>query len=136
MATQPEPPAEIRGQTPLRIIPPPEQVSIAIPLGEWDSLVNRVEACRVSLQGWSVAYSLAFGVGITAGLSIGPIAFSELPTWVLTLYAVICSVGLSSGAILVFAQRSISKGQQSQIDSLLAEMNRTRDSYVPPSVPS
>ncbi len=136
MVTQPEPPAEIRGQTPLRIIPPPEQVSIAIPLGEWDSLVNRVESCRVSVQWWSVAYSIAFGAGITAGLSIAPIAVSDLPALVFTLYAVIGAVGLSSGVILVLAQKQISKGQESQIDQLLSEMNRTRNRYIPPENPS
>jgi len=128
VVTQPEPPAEIRGQTPLRIIPPPEQVSIAIPLGEWDSLVNRVESCRVSVQWWSVAYSIAFGVGITAGLSISTIAVSDLPAWVFTLYAVIGAVGLSSGVILVLAQKQISRGQEFQIDQLLSDMNRTSTS--------
>ena len=136
MAEQPEPPREIRVETPLRIITPPEQVGIPIPLGDWDSLVNRVESCRVSVQWWSVAYSVAFGVGVTAGLSIAPVAFSGLPGWVLTLYAVICSVGLVSGSILVFAQKTISKGQESQIDRLLSDMNRTRDLYIPPNNPS
>ena len=136
MVTQPEPPAEIRGQTPLRIIPPPEQVSIAIPLGDWDSLVNRVESCRVSVQWWSVAYSIAFGVGITSGLSIATIAVSDLPAWVFTLYAVIGAVGLSSGLILVLAQKQISRGQEFQIDQLLADINRTRNRYIPPENPS
>ena len=79
MAEQHERPQEIQVGTRLRIITPPDQVSIPIPLEQWDSLLNRVDSCRVSVQWWSVAYSIAFGVGVTAGLSIAPVAISGLP---------------------------------------------------------
>lgn len=132
----PQRPPDVRVEAAMRIMTPPERVSIPIPLEDWDSLVNRIETCRVSLQWWSIAYSIALGIGATAGLSIAPIFFSELPDWVLTLYTVICSVGLTSGIILMVAQRALSRGQQSQIDSLLIDMNRTKDSYAPPPIRS
>ena len=133
---QPERPSEIRFEAAIRIMTPPEQISIPIPLQEWNALLSKVESCRVFVQWWSIAYSIAFGVGATAGLSIAPIVYSDLPGWVLTLYAVVCSVGLTSGAILILAQRTIAKGQHSQIDSLLSDIQRTRDIYVPPPTQS
>jgi hypothetical protein len=72
-------------------------------------------------------------VGVSAGLSIAPIAFSQLPWWVLTIYIVFCALGLGSGIILVIAEKALTGGQQSQIDSLISDMKRTRVSFVPPA---
>ena len=132
MAGQPEHPVEIRVETQHRIMIRPEQVSMPIPLEEWDGLVSRVNSCRITLQPWSVAYSVAFGVGVTAGLSIAPIVFSQLPQWVLTTYIVFCALGLVSGIILVVAERALGHSQQSQIDHLISDMDRTRSSFTEP----
>ena len=132
MPEQSEQPLEIRVETSQRIIIRPEQVSMPIPLEEWDALVGRLDLCKVSVRLWSVAYSVAFAVGVTAGLSIAPIVFSQLPQWVLTTYIVFCALGLISGIILVIAERALGHSQQSQLDHLISDMHRTRSSFTEP----
>ena len=95
-------------------------------------MVQRVNSCKLSVQPWAVAYSIAFGVGVTAGLSLAPIAFSQLPWWVLTIYVVSCALGLVSGVVLVIAERALARGQRSQIDQLVSDMNQMKHSFIPP----
>jgi hypothetical protein len=90
---------EVRLPTEIDLLVPGRRTAIAVYLDEWEALVNRIESCKVSLRPWSIAYSVAFAVGVTAGLSIAPLAFAQLPSWVLTTYIVICALGLGSGAI-------------------------------------
>jgi hypothetical protein len=132
VAGQPEQRSEIRFQTSHLIITRPEQVSIPIPLDEWDELVDSVRSCRVTIYPWAIAYSVAFGVGVTAGLSIAPIAFSRLPWWVLTIYTVFCALGLGMGIICVVAERVLARRQQSQIDRLIFQMERTKAAFTQP----
>lgn len=134
MVEQPERPPGTRITTSTRILTRPEQVSMPISLEEWDGLVNRVESCQTTIQPWSLGYSVAFGVGVTAGLSIAPIAFSQLPWWVLTIYIVFCALGLSLGIILVIAERALAHRQQSEIGQLVSDMKRIKASFI--SAPS
>ena len=133
MVERPAQPSDIRVETVIRIRTRPEQPGMVISVTEWDQLVGRVESCKVSLQPWSVAYSVAFGVGVTAGLSIAPIAFSRLPWWILTIYVVFGALGLFSGIIFFVAEKALARRQQSQIDQLISDMNHTKASFTPPS---
>ncbi len=101
-----------------KLLLPRERIAIPIYLDEWEELVGRVESCRVSLQPWPMVYSIAFAVGATAGLSILPIAFADLPSWVMTVYIVICSLGIGVGAVCTIAERKFAKLQHAQIDGL------------------
>ena len=91
------------------ILSPLEQVAIPIPLEEWDRLISRINACKVSLQPWSTACSISLGIGVTSGLSIAPIAVSNLPWWVLTIYIVLCVLGLGAGVILFIAGKALAR---------------------------
>ena len=133
MSDQSEQPLEIRVETRQRIIIRPEQVSMPIPLEEWNALVGRLDLCKVSVRPWAVAYSVAFGVGATAGLSVASLAFSQSPWWVLTAYIVLSALGIVSGCICVIAERALMENQQSQVDHLTSDMNRIRDSFSEPS---
>ena len=113
---------------------PRERIAIPIYLDEWDELVERIESCKVSLQPWSIAYSVAFAVGVTAGLSIAPVAFGGLPAWVMTAYIVICALGLAIDSTCIIAERVLAKGQRSQIDDLVSHMERIKQPFSDPSI--
>ena len=115
-----------------RILFHPERTSMLISIAEWDSLLARVKSCKVSLQLRALAASVAFAVGVTAGLSIIPILFSQLPIWVLIAYAVTCAFGIGIGIGLVIAARSDSHSQQSHIDDLIADMEKRRAPFSNP----
>ncbi len=106
-----------------------ERPAMLMPLDDWEALTNRIASCKVSLRPWAIAYSVAFAVGVTAGLSIIPIAYAQLPAWVLTTYIVICALGLASGAICVISERALAGNQQAQIDDLVADMRRIRGRF-------
>ena len=132
MASSPSEPREIVEQFGVRIIFPGERAAIPIFLDDWEALTNRIASCKVSLRPWAIAYSVAFAVGVTAGLSIIPIAYAQLPAWVLTTYIVICALGIASGAICVIAERALAGNQQTQIEDLVADMRRIQGSFTSP----
>ena len=106
--------------------------SLVIPVTDWDSLIDRVKAGKVSLQLRALAASVAFAIGVTAGLSIIPILFSQLPIWVLLAYAVTCAFGIGIGIGMVIAARSDAHSQQSHIDDLIADMEKRRAPFPNP----
>ena len=130
MTSHPAGPGENLQLVEVRILNPVPRVAIPVDLEEWESLANRIASCKVSLRPWAIAYSVAFAVGVTAGLSIMPIAYAQLPAWVLTTYIVICTLGLASGAICVISERALAGSQQTQIDDLVADMRRLKQSYT------
>ena len=133
METPPIGPTDMRASVPFKILFPHERIAIPIFIDEWEELTGRIESCKVSLHPWSIAYSVAFAVGVTAGLSIAPVAFGSLPTWVMTAYIVICALGLAIGSTCVIAERVLAKGQHSQIDDLVSHMERMKQPFSDPS---
>ena len=111
------------------ILFPAEHASILVPVEEWDSLTSRIRACKTTFPFWTATYSVAFGIAITAGLSIIPVAFTpQLPNWVFTTYVTTSAVGFVGGIISVIAERAASRRQQSDIDRLVVEMERRKSS--------
>ena len=107
----------------------PDRTSILVPVEEWDSLTARIRACKTTFPFWTVTYSVAFGIAITAGLSIIPVAYApQLPNWVFTTYVTTSAVGFVGGIISVIAERVASRRQQSDIDGLVVEMERRKSS--------
>lgn len=115
-----------------RVMPPQEPVYLLIPIEDWDRLMERLEACKISLRLWSVAYSIMFGIAITAGLSIVPIAASDVAGWVLNLYIAVTAAALAGGIALVISERFAAKRHASQIDDLISDMIWKRNSLIPP----
>ena len=113
-------------------MPPQEPVYLLIPIEDWDRLMERLEACKISLRLWSVAYSIMFGIAITAGLSIVPIAASDVAGWVLNLYIAVTAAALAGGIALVISERFAAKRHASQIDDLISDMIWKRNSLIPP----
>ena len=108
--------------------------SLVIPVTDWDRLISRIAAGKVSIQFRMLAASVAFAIGITAGLSIIPIAFAQLPIWVLMAYIGAFNLGVGLGIGLVVAARSDARRQCSDIDDLIADMQKRRAPF--PNSPS
>ena len=109
---------------------PPTEEALVISVADWDGLIQRIKNLQPDLRQLPVAYSILFGVGVTAGLSIAPILISSLPTWVMILYVAICAAALSLGVGLLMADRVLSKQRAIQIDQLADEMTNTKDRYL------
>lgn len=106
---------------------PPED-SLVISVTDWDNLLERVKACKPSFPFWTVAYSVAFGIGVTAALSIFPMYFTQVPLWVLVAYGGLSLCGFVGGIIAFIAERAVSRHQQSDVDRLVAELERRKAS--------
>ena len=100
--------------------------SLVIPVTDWDSLIDRVKSCKPSFPFWTVTYSVAFGIGITAGLSVIPMYFAQVPLWVLVAYIGLSLCGFVGGIIAFIAERAVSRHQQSDVDRLVAELERRK----------
>lgn len=106
--------------------------SLVISVADWDRLISRIAAGKVSLQFRMLAASVTFAIGITAGLSIIPIAFAQLPIWVLMAYIAAFNLGVGLGIGLVVAARSDARRQRSDIDDLIADMEKGRAPFSNP----
>lgn len=112
------------------ILFPAERASIPVPVEDWDSLIERVKACKPSFPFWTATYSVAFGIGATAVLSIIPMYFAQVPLWVLVAYSGVSLCGFVAGIISFIAERAASRRQQSDIDRLVVELERRKSLAV------
>ena len=115
---------------PLRVVAPPEEVALAIPVAKWDELVARIQGFKPDFRPLAIAYSIFFGIGVTAGLSIAPLLISGIAAWVIGVYAAITICGFAIGAVLLVAERLLGKQQSSQIALLTSEMRDLKDEYL------
>ena len=112
------------------ILFPAERASIPVPVEDWDSLIERVKAGKPSFPFWTATYSVAFGIGATAVLSIIPMYFAQVPLWVLVAYSGVSLCGFVAGIIAFIAERAASRRQQSDIDRLVVELERRKSLAV------
>ena len=112
------------------ILFPAERASIPVPVEDWDSLIERVKAGKPSFPFWTATYSVAFGIGATAVLSIIPMYFAQVPLWVLVAYSGVSLCGFVAGIISFIAERAASRRQQSDIDRLVVELERRKSLAV------
>ena len=100
--------------------------SLVISVTDWDSLIDRVKAGKPSFPFWTATYSVAFSIGVTAALSIIPMYFAQVPLWVLVAYIGLSLCGFVGGIIAFIAERAVSRHQQSDVDRLVAELERRK----------
>ncbi len=112
------------------IISPRREVALAIPLSDWEGFARRINLLKPDLRPWSIAYSIFFGIGVTAGLSIAPLVISGVASWLVTVYVAICSGALAAGVGLVISERMLSKQETRQVTLLVKEMTQTQDQYL------
>ena len=111
----------------LRVMHPPIRVALVIPVAVWDRLIQRINTLKPGFRPWAVAYSVLFGIGVTAGLSIVPLTISDAPPWAVPTYAATCASALIIGIAFVFVDKSLTKHQVSHISQLAGEMEQIRD---------
>lgn len=114
----------------LQVAVPREQVALAIPVAKWDELVARIQSFKTDFRFLTVAYSIFFGIGVTAGLSIAPLLISGIAAWVIGVYVAITICGFAIGAVLLVAERLLGKQQSSQITQLISEMQDLKDEFI------
>lgn len=114
----------------MRLNYPPIQEGLAISVSDWDGLVQSIRNLQPDLRRLPVAYSIFFGVGVTAGLSIAPLLISSLPLWVILVYVAICAAALALGVGLLIADRVLSKQRSIQIERLTDEMTTIKEKYL------
>ena len=114
----------------LRVIHPPIRMALVVPLAVWDRLIQRVNTLKPGFRPWAVAYSVLFGIGVTAGLSIVPLTISDTPSWAVPTYGAICASALIIGVAFVFVDKSLTKHQVSHISQLAGEMEQIRDESI------
>ena len=111
----------------LRVRRPPIRDALVVPIAEWDRLIQRLNSFKSDFRPWAVAYSVLFGIGVTAGLSIVPLTISDAPSWAVPTYGAICASALIIGVAFVFVDKSLTKHQVSHITQLAGEMEHIRD---------
>jgi hypothetical protein len=103
---------------------------LAIPVSEWDGLIHRLKNLQPDFRLLPVAYSIFFGIGVTAGLSIAPLLNSNLPSWVLMSYVAICAASLALGLGILISDKVLSTQRSLHIDQLAKEMTNIKDRYL------
>lgn len=111
----------------LRVMHPPIRVALVVPLAVWNRMIQRINTFKPEFRPWAIAYSVLFGIGVTAGLSIAPLVISDPPSWAVPTYAATCASALIIGGALVFVEKSLTKHEGSQISQLADEMEQIRD---------
>ena len=114
----------------IRVTPTAEQAGLVVPMTRWDALINRLQELKPDFRPLTVAYSIFFGIGVTAGLSIAPLLMSGIAGWVIGVYAGITISGFAFGAALLVTERLLGQQQSSQIAQLISEMNDLKDEFI------
>ena len=111
----------------MRLNYPTIQEGLVIPVSTWNGFIERVKESRQQFRPWSIAYSVLFGIGITAGLSIAPLLIADANLWIVAIYAVAAATSILVGVALVIMERQLARHQGSHINQLASEMVQIRD---------
>ncbi len=114
----------------MRLNYPANQEGLVIPVSTWNGFVERVEGTKQEFRPWSIAYSVLFGIGITAGLSIAPLMIADAGIWIVATYAGTSATTILVGAALICMERQLAKHQDSHISQLANEMVQIRDDSI------
>lgn len=85
---------------------------------------------------FKLSYSILYGVGGSAGLSILPIAYAEnLPSWVTPLYVIISIFGIGTAFILNVMDNKLDKNKDIDLTEIKEEMEEVEKMF-PKQIPS
>lgn len=85
---------------------------------------------------FKLSYSILYGVGGSAGLSILPIAYAEnLPRWVTPLYVIISIFGIGTAFILNVMDNKLDKNKDIDLTEIKEEMEEVEKMF-PKQIPS
>ena len=106
------------------------QDNLVVPVSAWNGFIDRVKRSRQQFRPWSISYSVLFGIGITALLSIAPLLIADANLWIVAIYAIAAATSILVGVGLIFMERQLTKYQASDIDQLASEMMQIRDERI------
>ena len=106
------------------------QDNLVVPVSAWNGFIDRVKRSRQPFRPWSISYSVLFGIGITALLSIAPLLIADANLWIVAIYAIAAATSILVGVGLIFMERQLTKYQASDIDQLASEMMQIRDERI------
>lgn len=85
---------------------------------------------------FKLSYSILYGVGVSAGLSIIPIAYADnLPSWVTPLYEIISIFGIGLAVILNVMDNKLDKNKNIDLTEIKEEMEEVEKMF-PKQIPS
>ncbi len=106
------------------------QDNLVVPVSAWNGFIDRVKRSKQQFRPWSISYSVLFGIGITALLSIAPLLIADANLWIVAIYAIAAATSILVGVGLIFMERQLTKYQASDIDQLASEMMQIRDERI------
>ena len=122
----------------LRILNPRPEESILVSLHEWDSLTQRVAACKIPVRPRIVAQGMTLAFGLIGLAFVAAAYFTQLPDWVFGVGIGFCAGSLGCGFGLGIGDLATAKEQYAAIGRFAAELTHLRRKalrYPPPEPP-
>lgn len=104
---------------------------------DWSRIKRKVDNTgkKVNID-FKLFYSILYGVGGSAGLSIIPIAFADkLPSWVTPLYVIITLFSVGIAIILTVMDSKVKKNKEIDLKEIITEMEEVEKMF-PKQIPS
>jgi hypothetical protein len=118
-------------EEPIDLPIPESEGRLAIRHQDWRRLKNRIQ--RVDNNSWnlSVVYSTLFGVAVSAGLSIIPLAATkDLPAWVTPLYICFFFFSLICALVFIAIDRKLKSQRHSDRQDMIDEMSDIEGTFI------
>ena len=122
-------PQVVKILSPYEVRKPAPQDALVVTFLMWESLTERIRSCKVSTNFWSVTYSVAFGAGYRGLIHYPHRVYPDSRLGADDIHRR-HRVGLGIGVVSLIAEKSCTRQQHSDIDLLVAEMERTREPFT------
>ena len=122
----------------LRILNPRPEESILVSLHEWDSLTQRVDACKIPVRPRVVLQGVTLALGLLGIVLAAVTYFTQLPDWVFGVGIGFCAGSLGGGFGVGIGDLATAKEQYAAIGRFAAELTNLRRKalrYPPPEPP-
>lgn len=98
---------------------------------DWSRIKRKVDNTgKKNNVDFKLFYSILYGVGGSAGLSIIPIAFADnLPNWVTPLYIIITFFSIGVAIILTVMDSKVQKNKEIDLNEIITEMDEVEKMF-------
>lgn len=98
---------------------------------DWSRIKRKVDNTgKKDNVDFKLLYSILYGVGGSAGLSIIPMAFAEnLPNWVTPLYIIITIFSIGVAIILTVMDSKVQKNKEIDLNEIITEMDEVEKMF-------
>jgi hypothetical protein len=104
---------------------------------DWSRIKRKIDSTGTKDNiDFKLSYSILYGVGVSAGLSIIPIAYADnLPSWVTPLYVIISIFGIGLAVILNVMDNKLDINKNIDLTEIKEEMEEVEKMF-PKQIPS